>query len=222
MTSPYSVTTSKGSVSYNNYANAPINGPLSTNQYPGAQPYHSYGTLSGIRPNPPLFYPQQEPVYSEMMSIPRQEYLRVAKKTQDINSPNIRKGLDKYIQQGVLLGSLQNAGFLNPSTPSMSFSHSTGKRYPVSTHTNYIPPIPSSMYSNILKRTAIGKSGFKVGLPDETPISTKNYYPSGTRTTIKRVRSGGCIAPKKKGSIYNYSLKNGAICGWGSLPRQNY
>jgi hypothetical protein len=222
MTTPYSVTTSIGSVSYNNYVNAPIVGPLSTNQYPNAQPYHSYGTLTGRRPNPPLFYSQQEPVYSEMMSIPRQEYLRVAKRPQDINSPNIRKGLDKYIQQGVIFGGLQNGGVLNPSSPSMTFSHSTGKRYQVSTHTNYIPPIPSSMYSSILKRNAIGKSGFKVGLPLQEPITTKNYYPSGVRTTIKRVRSGGCTAPKKKGSIYNYSLKNGGICGWGSLPRQNY
>jgi len=222
MTTPYSVTTSIGSVSYNNYVNAPIVGPLNTNQYPNAQPYHSYGTLTGRRPNPPLFYSQQEPVYSEMMSIPRQEYLRVAKRPQDINSPNIRKGLDKYIQQGVIFGGLQNGGVLNPSSPSMTFSHSTGKRYQVSTHTNYIPPIPSSMYSSILKRNAIGKSGFKVGLQLQEPITTKNYYPSSVRTTIKRVRSGGCTAPKKKGSIYNYSLKNGGICGWGSLPRQNY
>lgn len=222
MTTPYSVSTSIGSVSYNNYVNAPITGPLSTNQYPSAQPYHSYGTLTGIRPNPPLFYSQQEPVYSEMMSIPRQEYLRTATKRQDKNNPNIRKGLDKYIQQGVLDASLQNDGSLNASTPSMSYSFSTGKRYAVSTHTNYIPPIPSSMYVNIVKRTAVGKSGFKVGLPIEAPISTKNYYPSGVRSTIKRVRSGGCTAPKKKGSIYNYSLTNGAVCAWGSLPRQNY
>jgi hypothetical protein len=222
MTTPYSVTTSKGSVSYNNYVNAPIVGPLSTNQYPAAQPYHSYGTLTGNRPTPPFFYTQQEPVYAEMISNPRQEYLRVPTKRMGINSPNIRKGLDKYIQQGVLEAGLQNTVLLNPSAPTMKFSSSTGRRFPVSTHTNYIEPIPSSMYVNILKRTAVGKSGFKVGLPLEAPITTKNYYPSGVRTTIRRVRSGGCTAPAKKGSIYNYSLKNGAVCGWGSLPRQNY
>jgi len=222
MTTPYSVTTSKGSVSYDNYVNAPIVGPLSTNQYPNILPYHSYGTLTGRRPTPPFFYPQQEPVYAEMISNPRQEYLRVATKRQDINSPNIRKGLDKYVQQGVLDAGLQNAGLLNPSSPSMAFSHSTGKRYAVSTHTNYIQPIPSSMYVNILKRTAVGKSGFKIGVPFAEPITTKNYYPSGVRSTIKRVRSGGCVAPPKKGSIYNATLKNGAVCAWGSLPRQNY
>ena len=68
----------------------------------------------------------------------------------------------------------------------------------------------------------VGKSGFKVGLPIEAPISTKNYYPSGVRSTIKRVRSGGCTAPKKKGSIYNYSLTQPGINGWGSVPRMNY
>jgi len=222
MTTPYSVTTSKGSVSYDNYVNTPIVGPLSTNQYPNVLPYHSYGTLIGRRPNPPLFYSMQQPVYSEMMSNPRQEYLRVARKTQDLNSPNIRKGIDKYVQQGVLDAGLQNNGLLNPSQPTMFYSSSSGRRFNVSTHTNYIQPLPSSMHLNILKRTAVGKSGFKVGLPLDAPISTKNYYPSGTRTTIKRVRSSGCVAPKKKGSIYNYSLQNGAVCGWGSLPRQNY
>ena len=222
MTTPYSVTTSIGSVSYNNYVNAPIVGPLSTNRYPNILPYHSYGTLTGKRPTPPFFYPQQEPVYADMISNPRQEYLRVSSKRDDINSPNIRKGLDKYVQQGVLDAALQNSSLLNPSTPSMKFSSSTGRRFAVSTHENYIQPIPSSMYVNILKRNAVGKSGFKVGLPLDAPISTKNYYPSGVRTTIRRVRSGGCTAPAKKGSIYNYSLRNGAVCGWGSLPRQNY
>ena len=55
MTTPYAVSTNIGSVSYNNYVNAPITGPLSTNQYPCAIPYHSYGILTGIRPTPPQF-----------------------------------------------------------------------------------------------------------------------------------------------------------------------
>jgi hypothetical protein len=222
MTTPYSVTTSKGSVSYNNYVNAPIVGPLSTNQYPCAIPYHSYGTLTGKTPNPLLFYPSQEPVYAEMMSNSRQEYLRAATKRQDIDSPNIRKGLDKYIQQGVLGGGIESSGLLNPSPPTMFHSSSTQRQHSVSTHMNYIQPIPSSMYVNILKRTAVGKSGFKVGLPLSEATTTKNYYPSGTRTTLRRVRSGGCVAPAKKGSIYNYSLSNGQVCAWGSLVRQNY
>ena len=65
-------------------------------------------------------------------------------------------------------------------------------------------------------------SAYKVGLPLAAPITTKNYYPSGTRSALQRARSGGCTAPKKKGSIYNYSLTQPGICSWGALPRQNY
>ena len=78
------------------------------------------------------------------------------------------------------------------------------------------------MYVNIVKSNAVGQSGYKVNLPNSAPISTKSYYPSGTRTTIKRVRSGGCVAPKKKGAIQNYSLSNGKTCGWGSIVRSTY
>jgi hypothetical protein len=222
MTTPYSVTTSKGSVSYNNYVNAPIIGPLSTNQYPCAMPYHSYGTLTGIRPTPPQFLPTQEPVYSDMMTNPRLMYIRAFSNPADILRQNQRKGEDKYIQQGILGNAVQNSPLLNPSPPMGKHVYSSGRQYAVSTHTNYIQPISSSMYINIIKSIAVGKSGYKVGLPTEAPISTKSYYPSGLRTTIKRVRSGGCTAPKKKGAYCNYSLRNPSICAWGSLPRQNY
>jgi hypothetical protein len=87
---------------------------------------------------------------------------------------------------------------------------------------NYIPQIPSSLYVNIKKSNAVGQSAYKVNLPVEAPITTKNYYPSGTRTTIKRVRSGGCTAPAKKGAIQNTSLSNGRTCAWGSIVRQTY
>jgi hypothetical protein len=222
MTTPYSVSTSIGSVSYDNYVNAPITGPLSTNQYPSVIPYHSYGTLTGIRPTPPQFLPMQEPIYAEMNTNARNLYRRVFSKSQDLENANIRKGLDKYVQQGTFYAAPQQNGMLNPSPPMKKHIYSSGRHLPVSTHTNYIQPIPSSMYLNIKKSVAIGKSGYKVGLPVEAPISTKSYYPSGVRSAIRKARSGGCTAPKKKGSIYNYSLTNGAVCAWGSLPRQNY
>ena len=66
MTTPYGITTSIGSQGYSGYINTPINGPLSTNQYPCSMPYHSYGILTGQRPTPPQFFPGQEPVYTEM------------------------------------------------------------------------------------------------------------------------------------------------------------
>jgi hypothetical protein len=78
------------------------------------------------------------------------------------------------------------------------------------------------MYTNIRKSIAVGKSAYKVGLPLAAPIGTKSYDNSFRRTALQRARSGGCTAPRKKGSIYNYSLTQPGINGWGSIPRQNY
>lgn len=182
MSTPYGISTSKGSVSYDNYVNAPVLGPLSTNQYPGIIPYHSYGTLVGVRPTPPQFYPSQEPVYAEMNTNARHQYLRTA---QSVQSLATQKALGKL------------------SKPTSFMNYSTGKQIAVSSHMNYIAPVQSSMYLNTKKSNAIGKSSYKVGLPVSAPISTKNYYPSGTRSSLRRARSGGCVAPKKKGAIEN-------------------
>ena len=201
MSTPYGISTSIGSVNYNNYVNSRITGPLSTNRYPGAIPYHSYGTLTGIRPTPPQFYPSQEPVYAEMNTNARQQYLRTSVSNQ-------------ALQQQIALG--------KASSPLGYVIQSSQRQVPVSSHTNYIPPIPSSMYVNVLKSNAVGQSGFKVNLPNNAPISTKNYMPSSTRSSLRRARSGGCTAPKKKGSIYNTSLSNGQVCAWGAIVRQNY
>jgi hypothetical protein len=198
MTTPYSVSISKGSVSYDNYVNAPITGPLSTSQTPAQIPYHSYGILSGIRPTPPQFYPTQEPVYSDMNTNARQQYLRTSCKSKDI-------------AQQIALGKL--------SSPIGYQMYSSQRKVPVSSHTNYIAPIPSSLRLNEIKSDAIGKSAYKIGLSNSAPITTKNYYPSGTKSALRRARSGGCTAPKKKGAIENTSSKIG---GWGSQVRQNY
>jgi hypothetical protein len=201
MTTPYAVSTNIGSVSYNNYVNAPITGPLSTNQTPSQIPYHNNGLLKGLRPTPPQFYPQQEPVYAEMNTNARQQYLRTAVST-------------KVLAQQIALGKM--------SVPQAYIINSSQRQVPVSSHTNYIPPIPSSMYVNIKKSNAVGQKGFSVGLSNSELKGTKSYYPSGTRTSIRRARSGGCVAPKKKGAIENHSLSNGQICAWGSIVRQNY
>jgi hypothetical protein len=87
---------------------------------------------------------------------------------------------------------------------------------------NYIQPIPSSMRTNIVKSVAVGKSSYKVGLSFDAPIGSKSYDTSFRRSALQRARSGGCTAPKKKGSIYNTSLSNGQVCAWGSIVRQNY
>lgn len=200
-TTPYAVSVNQGSMSYNNYVNTPITGPLSTNQYPGNIPYHSYGILTGIRPTPPQFYPGQEPVQAEMNSNARKQYLRTA------ISQTVKA-------QQTALGKL--------STPQAYIINSSQRQVPVSSHTNYIAPIPSSLYVDIVKSNAVGQTAYKVNLPTNAPTSTKSYYPSGTRSAIRRARSGGCTAPKKKGAIQNTSLSNGQVCAWGAIARQNY
>jgi len=201
MTTPYAVSTNIGSVSYNNYVNAPITGPLSTNQTPSQIPYHSYGTLTGIRPTPPQFYSMQTPVDAQMNTNAKHQYLRTS-----VNNEELAKQ--------IILGKL--------SQPIGYQINSSGRMVATSSHTNYIPPIPSSLRVNILKANAVGQSSYKVNLPNSAPISTKNYYPIGTRSSLRRARSGGCVAPAKKGAIQNTSLSNGNICAWGSIVRQNY
>ena len=201
MTTPYAVSRNIGSVSYSSYVNAPITGPLSTHQYPCAMPYHSYGTLAGIRPTPPQFYASQEPVYANMNANMRKQYLRTAI-SQTVKANQIA------------LGKL--------SVPHAYIINSSQRQVPVSSHTNYIAPLPSSMYVNVVKANAVGQSAYKVHLPNSSPISTKTYCPSSTRSTVRRARSGGCVAPKKKGAIENNTLSNGRVCAWGSIVRQNY
>jgi hypothetical protein len=202
MTTPYGISTSIGSQTFQGYVNAPILGPLNSSQYPNAMPYHSFGILTGQRPTPPQFYPGQEPVYAEMSVNARAQYLRAT----DISAK------EKARQDA--LGKL--------SAPITKVSYSSQRQFPVSSHVNYIAPIPGSMYTNIRKSIAVGKSAYKVGLPLSAPIGTKSYDNSFRRTALQRARSGGCTAPKKKGSIYNYSLTQPGINGWGSIPRQNY
>ena len=215
MTTPYGITTSTGSQAYSGYLNTPITGPLSTNQYPNAMPYHSYGTLTGIRPTPPQFFPSQEPVNSNMSVNARAQYLRAT----DISAKT--RAIDNALGK--------------TSSPVVFTSYSSQRQFAVSSHVNYIPPIPSSMFVNIKKSIAVGKSAYKVGLQTsdpysnktiaqlqmEAPLSTKSYYPSGTRSALQRARSSGCTAPKKKGSIYNTSLRP-ALGSWGSIPRSTY
>jgi hypothetical protein len=202
MTTPYGISTSNGSQTFAGYVNAPIAGPLNSSQYPYSMPYHSYGILTGQRPTPPQFFSQQESVYAEMAVNARAQYLRAT----GISS--------KQRAEQIALGKL--------SAPITKVSYSSQRQYPVSSHVNYIAPIPGSMYTNIKKSISVGKSAYKVGLPLEAPISTKSYDTSFRRSALQRARSGGCTAPKKKGSIYNYNLTQPGICAWGSAPRQNY
>jgi hypothetical protein len=202
MTTPYGISVSNGSQGLQGYVNAPVNGPLNSSQYPLAMPYHSYGSLPGVRPTPPQFYPSQEPVPSDLNVNARSYYLRAASLSM----------VQKAEQNA--LGKL--------SAPITKVSYSSQRQYPVSSHVNYIAPVPSSMRTNLLKAQSVGKSAYKVGLPNDALLSTKSYDDSLKRSALRRARSSGCTAPKKKGSIYNYNLTQPGINGWGAIPRQNY
>ena len=202
MTTPYGISTSIGSQTFQGFVNAPILGPLNSNQYPGIIPYHSYGILTGQRPTPPQFFSSQEPVYSDMSINARAQYLRAT----DVSAKE----------------KARQASLGKQSNPTLKVAYSSQRQFPVSSHVNYIPPILGSMYTNIRKSIAVGKSAYKVGLPLDAPIGTKSYDTSFKRSALRKARSGGCTAPKKKGSIYNYNLTQPGICAWGSIPRQNY
>lgn len=186
---------------YSDIPVTPVYGPLS-HKYPGIEPRQNLAVQNGLRPTPPLFYPSQEPIHSDMNTTARQQYLRTA-----------QSSLDKAVQR---------IRTLNKVSRNNHFNHSTGVAKQTSGYMNYIPPTDSSLRTQRLKANAVGKSSFKVGLSNNEPITTKNYYPSGTRSHLRRVRSGGTVAPAKKGSIFNQSLRNGKICAIGSIVRQTY
>jgi hypothetical protein len=168
---------------FDNIVVTPVYGSLNTANYPNSLPYHSFGTLINAIPNPPLFYPSQEPVYSDQNVILRKQYIQTVNKHVDL-------GDDKQ----------------KINNPVTYYSHSTQGRHSVSTNVNYTPPQDSSSYILRKKALAMGKSSFKVGLAPNAEYTTKSYYPSGVKSSLGRVRSGGCVAPKKKGAVYNTSV----------------
>ena len=93
---------------------------------------------------------------------------------------------------------------------------------PLAHSTKYIAPAASSLFTSARKRVAIGKSSLKQDKPADYPLSYKNYNVNDSKTALQRARSSGCVAPKKKGAIENYSLRNGQTCAWGAIATQNY
>jgi hypothetical protein len=201
MSSFYAISRGVGTNSYDSYISSLIIGPLNSSKYPSAMPSHTKGTLNGTRPTPPQFFPMQQPIYSTQNTNRRQQYIRAL-------------ALSK-------LAKAKQTELAKSSTPTMYYNQRTGIRRPVSTHVNYIAPTPASAQIEILKSNAIGKSALKIGVPIEEPLSTKNYTPSTTRASLRRARSGGSAAPKKKTSIYNQSTA-ATPYRLGSLPRATY
>jgi len=70
----------------------------------------------------------------------------------------------------------------------------------------------SSLNTNNLKKIAIGKTSYKIGLPYESVLTYRSYNKNDVNQALRRTRSSGCVAPKKVGARENYSLKNPGIC----------
>jgi len=75
----------------------------------------------------------------------------------------------------------------------------------------------SSLKTEYLKKVAIGKTSYKMGLPYEAVLTYRSYNKNDVKQALSRTRSGGCIAPKKVGALENYSLKNPGICCLSSV-----
>ena len=185
---------------YSDIPITPVYGPLS-HRYPGIEPRLNLAVQNGPRVTPIQLYPSQEPINSDQNTTARQQYIRTAKSALGLAIERQRQ--------------------LNKVTRNNNFNYSTGVAKQTSGHMNYIAPTDSSLRTQKLKSNAVGKSSLKVGLPQNAPITTKNYEPSNMRTHLRRVRSGGCTAPAKKGSIFNQSLRNGRACAYGSIVRND-
>jgi len=70
----------------------------------------------------------------------------------------------------------------------------------------FITPMSSGEIIRLKKFANIGKTSLKQGLPPEEYIANKCYDKNYVDTTRKRVRSSGCVPPKKCGSIYHYQF----------------
>jgi hypothetical protein len=75
----------------------------------------------------------------------------------------------------------------------------------------------SSLKTENLKKVAIGRTSYKVGLPYEEELTYRNYNKNDVKQALKRTRSSGCVPPKKVGALENYSLKNPGICCLSSV-----
>ena len=175
MSTPYGISRANGTFIGN--VGSLVVGPMSTSNAPNTLGQHNYGVLSGIRPCPPQF---KDPVNSDMNTLARYRYFRTAESAKSL--------------------AIQRARTLEKASQNSMFSYSTGVKHQTTGHMNYIAPTDSSSHIDRLKSNAVGKSGYKIGLPAIAPTSTKVYTPSETRTSLRRARSSGCVAPKKKGA----------------------
>lgn len=68
----------------------------------------------------------------------------------------------------------------------------------------------SSDYIARKKARAVGKSAYKIGLPNDAELSFKSSETTYRNSTLSRVRGAGSVAPKKKTSILNTFRSGGS------------
>jgi hypothetical protein len=180
------------------YASAPVIGPLSTNKTPGTTSQNQLGNLNGVHPNPPQFYPSDG---ASTFAQGRVQYRRT-----NTTQNNFERGTTMY----------------SNIPPTSVYSGDLQKRFLVSQSTKYVAPADSSLYLSAKKSAAIGKSSLKQGLPTRAELTYRNYNRNDVKTALRFARAGGCVAPAKKGSIFNNSLCNGKTCAYGSVVSSTY
>ena len=172
-----------------NYVSSPNYGPYDTH-YPSIVSNLNNGNLNGKHPTPSSF-----PIMNtgNDYSSSRQIYKRVFS---PLNTPFAR-------QMAVRPEGCAGTCYLkSPANRYTNGMFSKGKRFNVNSK-NYIAPVSSSELANLKKAANIGKTSLKEGLPDEAYYTNRSYDKSFVASTKKRIRSSGCVAPKKCSSIYN-------------------
>lgn len=184
-------------VQYNNYVSSQTIGPLNSAQTPNVSGVKNLGVLNGVHPNPPQFYPADN---ASEFAQARFQYANTA----------------TSVKQQMIA----RAKVLATAHPYRFSSLVTRQQFPVSGHTNYIQPPASSLYTSIKKSQAVGKSSYKQGLPAVAPLSYKSYNTNDVRTSLRRIRGGGCVVPAKCRA--SRTCTNGAICNIGAASGQGY
>jgi hypothetical protein len=173
------------------YASAPVNGPLQ-HKYPGIVKMVDNGVQYGHHINPPKF--------------------GVAD-----NSGDVSTGRSVYLRTNTTRHNMQT-GTVDYATnkPTTQYSAELQKSFLVSQSKKYIGPKDASQFISAKKSASIGQSGIT---RNNSLLSYKSYDNNFVKTQLMRCRSGGCVAPAKKGSIFNTYRTN---THWGAEPRSTY
>ena len=78
----------------------------------------------------------------------------------------------------------------------------------------------ASSYIAQRKNIAIGKSMSKVGLAADAALSFRSQDNNLLNTRLARCRSGGCVAPAKKGANTSFMSGGGSCCSASTLANK--